>query len=93
MDLFIDIQRKILPDEAEDLARVFSTAIPSHQVDTELGSKKRENIFEEGKDTTISGKLIKNPPVREQFGEDLIELREEYKPRKHRPYENHGQKH
>ena len=67
--------------------------IPSDQVDTELCSKKRKKIFEERKDTTLSGKVIKNPSVRGQFGEAFIELREGYKPKKHRPCENHGQKH
>ena len=48
-------------------------------MDTELCSKSREKIFEERKDTTLPGKLIKDPPVRGQFGEAFIELREGYK--------------
>ena len=92
-DLFRDIRRKILPAKAEEVAKVFSTAIPGDQVDTELCSKSREKIFEERKDTTLSGKLIKDPPVRGQFGEAFIELREGYKAKKQRPYENHGHKH
>ena len=48
-------------------------------MDTELCSKSREKIFEERKDTTLSGKMIKDPPVRGQFGEAFIELREGYK--------------
>ena len=67
--------------------------IPGDQVDTELCSRKGEKTFEERKDTTLSGKLVKNPPVRWQFGEAFIELREGYKAKKQRPYENHGQKH
>ena len=68
-DLFRDIRKKILPAKAEEVAKVFSTVIPGDQVDTELCSKSREKIFEERKDTTLSGKLIKDPPVRGQFGE------------------------
>ena len=92
-DLFRDICKKILPAKAEEVAKVFSTVIPGDQVDTELCSKTREKIFEERKDTTLSGKLIKDPPVRGQFGEAFIELREGYKAKKQRPYENHGHKH
>ena len=62
-------------------------------MDTELCSRKREKIFEERKDTTLSCKLVKSPPVRRQFGEAFIELRDGYKAKKWRPYENHGQKH
>ena len=62
-------------------------------MDTEWCSRKRGKIFEERKDTTLSGKLVRNPPVRGQFGEALIKLREGYKAKKHRPYENHGRKH
>ena len=39
------------------------------------------------------GKLVKNPPVRGQHGEACIELKEGAKPKKQRPYENHGKKH
>ena len=53
---------------------------------------KRKDFWER-KDTTLSGKLIKDPPVRGQFGEAFIELREGYKAKKQRPYENHGHKH
>ena len=78
-DLFRDIRKKILPAKAEEVAKVFSTVIPGDQVDTELCSRSREKIFEERKDTTLSGKLIKDPPVRGQFREAFIELREGYK--------------
>ena len=92
-DLFQDIRKKILPAKAEEIARVFPTVVRGDQVDTELCSKKREKIFEERKDTTPSGKLVTSPPVRGQFGEAFIELREGYKAQKQRPYESHGQKH
>ena len=74
------------------MARAFSTVIPGDQVVTELCSKKGENSFQERKDTTIPGKLVKNPPVRGQFDEAFIELCEGYKAKKQRTYENHGQK-
>ena len=92
-NLFRDIRKKILPAKAEEIARVFSTVIPGNQVDTELCSRRRKEIFEEQKDTTLSGKLIKDPPVRGQFGEAFIELCEGYKAKRQRPYENQGQKH
>ena len=84
-DLFRDIRKKILPAKAEEIARVFSTVIPGDHVDTELCSRKREKIFEERKDTTLYAKLVKNPPVRGQFGEAFIELRERYKAKKQHP--------
>ena len=84
---FRDIRKKILPAKAEEVAKVFSTVIPGDQVDPELCSRSREKIFEERKDSTLSGKLIKDPPVRGQFGEAFIELREGYKAKKQRPYE------
>ena len=92
-DLFRDIRKGILPAKAEEIAGVFSTVIPGVQVDTESCTREREKIFEEWKDTTLSGKLVKNSPVRVQFGEAFIQLREGYKAEKQRPYENHGQKH
>ena len=91
--LFQNIDKKVLPAKAEEIARVFSTVIPGDQVDRELCSRKREKIFEEREVTTLSGKLVKNPPVRGQFAEAFIELCEGYKAKKQRPYENHGQKH
>ena len=61
--------KKLPPAKAEEIVKVFSTVIPGNQVDTELCSKKREKTFEEWRDTTLSGKLVKNPPVRGQFSE------------------------
>ena len=75
-DLFRDIQQRIGPAKVEEIARGFSTVIHGDQLDTELCSKKREGIFEEQKDTTLSSKLVKNPPVRGQFPEAFIQLRE-----------------
>ena len=78
-DLFRDIRKKILPAKAEEVAKVFSTVIPGDQVDTELCSKSREKIFEERKDTTLSGKVDQRPPVRGQFGEASSSFVEGYK--------------
>ena len=50
-------------------------------------------MFQAQKDTMLSGKLVQNPPVRGQFGEAFIELREGYMAKKQRPYEKHAQKH
>ena len=63
-DLFRDIRKRVLPAKAEEIAKVFSIVIPCDQVDTELCSKKRERIFEERKDTTLSGNLVKKSAVR-----------------------------
>ena len=60
---------------------------------TELCLEKRETAFEEWKDTTLSGKLVKNPLVGGQFGEAFIGLLDWYKAKKQRPYENHGEGH
>ena len=92
-DLSRNIRKKILSAMAEETARYFSTVIPADQVDTELCSKKRGKIFEEWKDTILSGKLVKKPQVRVQFGEAFIELCEGYRAKKQRPYENHRQEH
>ena len=62
--LFRDIGQKVVAAKAEWIAKVFSTVISGEQVDTGSCSKKRENIFQELKDTTLSGKLVKNSPCR-----------------------------
>ena len=63
------------------------------QVESQLCNEQRENIFTERKDTTLSGELVKNPPVCGVHGEAFIELKEGAKPKKQRPYQNHGKKH
>ena len=67
--------------------------VPGEQVESQLCNERREKIFAERKDTTLSGKLLKNPLVRGQHGEAFIELKEGAKPKKQRPYEIHGKKH
>ena len=66
--------------------------VAGEQLEGQLCNERREKIFAEEKDTTLSGKLVKNPPVRGQHGEAFIELKEGAKPKKQRPYENHGKK-
>ena len=67
--------------------------VAGEQVESQLCTERREKIFAERKDTTLSGKLVKNPPVRGLHGEAFIELKEGAKTKKQRPYENHGKKH
>ena len=88
-DLLRHIRKNFLPAKAEEITAIFSTVIPGDQVDTELCSKKRGTTFEEWKRKTLSGTLVKSPTVCEQFGEAFIELREGYKSKKQRSYENH----
>ena len=92
-DLFRAVRRGMPPSKAGKIAKVLPTVIPGDEADCELCSKRREVIFEERKDTTISGKILKNPPVCGQFGEAFIELKQGYKAKKQRPYEDHGKKH
>ena len=67
--------------------------VACEQVESQLCNERREKIFAERKDTTLCGKLVKSPPVRGQHGEAFIEPNEGAKPKKQRPYENHGKKH
>ena len=63
------------------------------QDESQLCNERRENIFAERKDTTLSGKLVRNPPVRGLHGEAFIELKKGAKPEKQQPYKNHGKRH
>ena len=65
--------------------------LAGEQVESQLCNERREKIFAERKDTTLSGKRVKNPSVRGLHGEAFIELKEGAKPKKQRPYENHGE--
>ena len=67
--------------------------VACEQVERQIGNERRENSFTEAKDTTLSGKLVKIPPVRGLLGEAFIELKEGSRPKKQRPYQNHGKKH
>ena len=69
-----------------------STVVAGEQVGSQLCNEPREKIFAKRKDTTLSGKLVKSPPVRRVHGETFIELKEGAKPKKQRRYENHGKK-
>ena len=91
-DLFRAVRRGMLPSKAGKIAKVLCTVIPGDEVDSELCSKRHETIFEQRKDTTLSGKILKNPPVRGRSGGAFIELKQTYKAKKQTPYENHGRK-
>ena len=91
--LFQSLKQGLLPAGSRDLAKICSTVVAGEQVESQLYNERREKIFAERKDTTLSGKLVKNPPVRGLHGEMFIELKEGAKPKKQRPYENHGKKH
>ena len=91
--LFQSLKQGLLPARWRDLAKICSTVVAGEQVESQLCNERREKIFAEREDTTLSGKLVKNPPVRGQHGEAFIELKEGAKPKKQRPYENHGKKH
>ena len=67
--------------------------VPGEQVDSQPCNEQRETIFTERKDTTLSGRLVKNPPMRGLCGEAFMELKEEKKHKKQRPHENNGKVH
>ena len=91
--LFQSLKQGLLPAGSRDLAKICSTVVAGEQVESQLCNERREKIFAERKDTTLPGKLVKNPPVRGLHGEAFIELKEGAKTKKQRPYENHGKKH
>ena len=91
--LFQSLKRGLLPAGSRDAAKICSTVVAGEQVESQLCNERREKIFAERKDTTLSDKLVKNPPVRGLHGEVFIELVEGAKPKKQRPYENYGKKH
>ena len=91
--LFQSLKQGLLPAGSQDLANICSTVVAGEQVESQLCNERREKVFAERKDTTLSGKLVKNPPVRGQHGEAFIELKEGEKRKKQQPYENHGKKH
>ena len=83
--LFQSLKQGLLPAGSRDLAKICSTVVAGEQVESQLCNERREKIFAEREDTTLSGKLVKNPPVRGQHGEAFIELKEGAKPKKRRP--------
>ena len=91
--LFQSLKQGLLPAGSRDLAKICSTVVAGEQVERQLCKERRQKIFAERKDTTLSGKLLKNPRVCGLHGEAFIELKEGAKPKKQRPYENHGKKH
>ena len=83
----------MLPEKSNKIAKILSTVVTGDQEESSLCNQAPERIFAARKDFTLSGKISKDPPVRGQFGEAFIELQPGYKPKKQRPYENHGKKH
>ena len=75
------------------MANICSTVVAGEQVESHLCNERREKIFAERKNTTLSGKLVKNPPVHGLHGEAFIQLKEGWKPKKQRPNEKHGKEH
>ena len=91
--LFWSLKQRLLPAGSRDLAKICSTVVAGEQVESQSCIERRETFFAERKDTTLSGKLVKNPPVCGLHREAFVELREGAKPKKQRPHENHGKKH
>ena len=91
--LFQSIIQGLLPAGSRDLAKICSTVVAGEQVESQLCNEREEKIFAERKETTLPGKLVKDPPVRGLHGEAFIELKEGAKPKKQRLYENNGKKH
>ena len=88
--LFQSLKQGLLPAGSRDLAKICSTMVAGEQVESQLCNERRGKDFAERKHTTLSGKLVQNPPVRGLHGEAFIELKEGVKPKTQRPYENHG---
>ena len=80
--LFQSLKQGLMPAGSRDLAKICSTVVAGEQVASQLCNERREKIFAEQKDSTLSGKLVKNPPLRGQHGEAFIELKEGAKPKK-----------
>ena len=91
--LFQSLKQGLLPAGPRDLTKISSTVVAGEQVESQLCNERREKIFAERKDTTLSGKLVNDPPVRGLHGEAFIKLKEGAKPKKQCPYENHAKKH
>ena len=74
--LFQSLKQGLLPAGSRDLAKICSTVVAGEQVERQCCNERREKIFAERKDSNLSGKLVKNPPVRGLHGEAFIELKE-----------------
>ena len=86
--LFQSIRQGLLPAFSQDLAKICSSVVAGGQVEKQLCNERGGNIFTKQKDTTLSGKLVRHPPVRGLHRQAFIELKEGAKPKKQRPYEN-----
>ena len=69
------------------------TAVAGEQIESQLCNVRSKKIFAERNDTTLSGRVVKNPPVRGLHGEAFVELKKGAKHKEQRPYKNHGKKH
>ena len=88
--LFQSLKQGLLSPGSRDIAKVCATVVAGEQVESQLCNERREKIFAEQKDTTLSGNLIKNAPVCGLHREAFIQLKEGAKPKKQRRYKNHG---
>ena len=91
--LFQLLKQGLLPAGTRDLVKLCSTVVAGEHVESQLCNEQREKIFAERNDTTLSGKLVKTPPVRGLHGEAFIELKEGAKPKTQRAYKNDGKQH
>ena len=83
--LFQSIKQGLLPAGSRDLAKICSPVVAGEQVESRLCNDGREKIFAERKDTTLSGKLVENPPVGGLHGKAFMELKEGAKRKQQRP--------
>ena len=88
--LLQSIKQGLLPAGLRDLAKICSAVVAGDQVESQLCNERKEKIFAERKDTTLSGKHVKNPHVLGLHREAFMELKEGAKPKKEWPYKNHG---
>ena len=90
--MFQSIKQGLLPAVSRDLVKICSTVVAGERWKGNSAMSEGKTFFTERKDTTLSGTLVKNPPVRGSQGEAFIELKEGAKLKKQQPYENNGKK-
>ena len=74
------------------LADIMSVIKCGNHVDGDKISARRDAVFEDYKDDVLSGKLWKNPPIRGEHGEAMIEIIQGSKVHTQRPFYLHGTK-
>ena len=72
------------------LVDIMSVIKCGNRVDGDKISARRDAVFEDYKDDVLSGKLLKNPPIRCENGEAKIEIIQGSKVHKQRPFYLHG---